>query len=158
MTVKSDTLLSAWGAFFVTHALSIQKIEKALSGTAPLSLHEYDVLLTLDRSHDKKLRYSELTDKSIFTKSGITRIMKRLVERGFIDRERCKSDGRGVYAILNKQGAAALKDTWAVYSREILTILDPALTQSEAKTFETLLGKILDQVADPELIRIGAKK
>ncbi|MCB0335022.1 MAG: hypothetical protein KDD62_01910, partial [Bdellovibrionales bacterium] len=77
MSLKSESLLAAWGSFFVAHALSIQKIEQALSERAPLSLHEYDVLLTIDRSPEKKLRYSELASASIFTKSGITRILKR---------------------------------------------------------------------------------
>lgn len=157
MTVKSDTLLSAWGFFFVAHALAIQKIEKELSSNAPLSLHEYDVLLTLDRSPEKKLRYSELTDRSIFTKSGITRIMKRLSDRGFIDRQKCGSDGRGVFAALTAKGGKALKETWAIYSKEVLTILDPALTQSEGRELEIILGKIITELNSCSLVHIGPK-
>lgn len=157
MTVKSNTLLTAWATFFEAHAHSINQIEKSLSVSAPLSLHEYDVLLTLDRAPEKKLRFSDLTTKSIFTKSGITRIMKRLVDRGFIDRHKCESDGRGVFAELNKKGAKALKDTWAIYSKEILKIFEPALTQAEGKQLEMLLGKILDQVNEQTLVSIGAK-
>lgn len=157
MTVKSETLLSAWGAFFVAHALSIQKIERALAVSAPLSLHEYDVLLMLDRSPQKRLRYSEVATQSIFTKSGITRIMKRLETRGFIDRERCESDGRGVFARLTAPGARALKDTWSAYSREILKIFDPALTHAEASALEVMLGKVIDQVSGPALVHIGSR-
>lgn len=158
MPLKSDTLLSAWGAFFVAHALSIQKIEKELSTKAPLSLHEYDVLLTIDRTPEKKLRYSELASASVFTKSGITRILKRLENRGFIDRLKCESDGRGALAQLNKEGANALKDTWALYSTEILNILDPALTHSEAKELESIMLKIIEEVKGVSLVQIGSKK
>lgn len=158
MSVKSDTLLSAWGAFFVAHALSIQKIEKTLAAIAPLSLHEYDILLTLDRSTDRKLRYSELVSASVFTKSGITRILKRLESRGFIDRIKCESDGRGAFACLNKSGTKALQDTWSVYSKEILAILAPALTQADAARLETMMGKVIDEVKGVSLIQIGSKK
>lgn len=158
MSTKSETLLAAWSSFFVSHALSIQKLEKELSGRAPLSLHEYDVLLTIDRSPDKRLRYSDLASISLFTKSGITRILKRLETRGFIDRQKCESDGRGAFAKLNKLGGKALKDTWAVYSAEVLKIFEPALTQPEGKTLEHLLGKVIDELVGPSLIHIGSKK
>jgi DNA-binding MarR family transcriptional regulator len=158
MYSKSEALLSAWGAFFVAHALSIQKIEKALSDSAPLSLHEYDVLLTIERTPDKRIRYSDLASVSIFTKSGITRILKRLESRGLIDRLKCKSDGRGAFAQLNKRGEKALKDTWAIYSEEILKILSPALTHSEAKDIEKIMGKLIDEVRAGSLVRIGSKK
>ncbi len=157
MAVKSDTLLSAWGAFFVAHALSIQQIEKALEAQAPLSLYEYDVLLTLDRSPERKLRYSDLASKTLFTKSGITRIMKRLETKGYIDRQQCQNDGRVVFAQLNKEGGKALKDTWAIYSKEILKIFEPALTQSEGLQIEVLLGKIIEQVKSAPLIKISGK-
>jgi DNA-binding MarR family transcriptional regulator len=157
MRVKSDTLLSAWGAFFVAHALSIQKIERELSDNAPLSLYEYDVLLTIERTPEKKIRYSDLATKSIFTKSGITRIMKRLESRGFIEREKCESDARGAFARLNKDGAKALKDTWAIYSKEILKIMEPALTQSDGIALETIMGKIIDELSGPAVIKIGRK-
>ncbi len=157
MSPKSEDLLAAWGSFFVAHALSIQKIEKALSASAPLSLHEYDVLLTIERSPEQKIRYSALASASIFTKSGITRILKRLESRGFIDRIVCESDRRGAFAQLNAEGARAIKNTWEIYSEEILAILGPALTQTEAKDFEKTLGKIINEVRGTSLVQIGAK-
>lgn len=142
----------------MAHALSIQKIEKALSDSAPLSLHEYDVLLTIERTPDKRIRYSELASASVFTKSGITRILKRLEERGFIDRLKCETDGRGAFARLNTKGEKALRDTWAHYSKEVLAILDPALTQAEAGQIEKAMGKIIDEIKGESLIRIGSKR
>ncbi len=157
MSSKSETLLSAWSTFFVSHALSIQKIEKVLSEKAPLSLYEYDVLLTIDRAPEKQIRYSSLASQSIFTKSGITRIMKRLEGRGFVDRNKCESDGRGAFAKLTKAGAKALKETWAIYSKEILRILEPPLTQSEGAQLEVLLTKVIDHLTHPPLVQIGKK-
>ena len=141
----------------MAHALSIQKIEKALSAKAPLSLYEYDVLLTIERTPDNKIRYSELASKSIFTKSGITRILKRLESRGFIEREKCESDARGAFARLNKDGARALKDTWAIYSKEILKIMEPALNQTDGIALERIMGKMIDEVSAPEITKIGRK-
>lgn len=138
----------------MAHALSIQRIEKALDGKAPLSLHEYDVLLTIERQSKKRIRLSELASQSIFTKSGITRIFKRLETRGFVDRVKCQSDGRGVYACLNQAGAKALADTWALYRGEIIALLDPALNITEAKEFERSLSKIIDEARSLAPVRL----
>ena len=76
---------------------------------------------------------------------------------GLIDRQQYKRDGRVVFAQLNKEGGKALKDTWAIYSKEILKIFEPALTQSEGLQIEALLGKIIEQVKSAPLIKIGGK-
>lgn len=157
MSLKSDTLLSAWASFFVAHALSVNQIEKELSARAPLSLHEYDVLLTIDRAPERKIRYSELAAVSIFTKSGITRILKRLEDRGLIDRLKCANDGRGAYAQLNKSGAVALKNTWKIYSEEILKIFEPALTGVEAGQLDQIMSKVIDEIREVPLVQIGKK-
>ena len=155
MATKSEHLLSAWSAFFVAHALAVQKIESELSRHAPLSMHEYDTLLTISRSPEQRLRYSELTAKSVYTKSGITRITKRLETRNYIARVRCERDKRGAYAELTHEGKCALKDTWEHYSRAILEIFDPALTSDDAKTLTQTMEKLLDQLEQKPLIQIG---
>lgn len=158
MSTKSEDILRAWGAFFVAHALSVQRIERALSAETPLSLHEYDLLLTIDRSLEKRIRYSALASASLYTKSGITRILKRLESRGYIEREKCESDARGAYASLTSKGKDAMKKTWSVYSREILGIFDPALTQADARLLERLMGRVIDELEEYSLVQIGAKK
>lgn len=156
MSVKSNTLLSAWGAFFVAHALSTQRIEKTLSEKAPLSMAEYDALLTIERAPEKRMRYSEIASASVYTKSGITRILKRLEERGCIERLKCPSDGRGAFAALTPVGASALKDTWKIYSEEILAIFEPALTQSQAKELESIMSSLIDEVRGVSLVQLGS--
>ncbi len=156
MSLKSDTLQSAWGAFFVAHALATNKIEKVLSEVAPLSMAEYDVMLTIERSAERRIRYSELASSTVYTRSGITRIVKRLEERGLIDRQKCESDKRGAFAVLNDSGAAALRDTWKIYSEEILKVLDPALSKEDATQLEAMMVRIIEQVSSAPLIQIGS--
>ena len=42
---------------------------------------------------------SELADRLLLSRSGITRLADRLERQGLIERERCKEDGRGLFAI-----------------------------------------------------------
>lgn len=158
MSSKSQDVLAAWGAFFVAHAFAIQRVQDALSGKAPLTLFEYDTLLTISRAEGGRIRYSELASASVFTKSGITRLARRLEERGFLERSRCESDKRGAFIAITKQGHQALAGSWKLYSKAILDIFDPALTQSEAMELQRLMTKIIDRLDPAPLVKIGARE
>jgi hypothetical protein len=54
-----------------------------------------------------------------------------------------------------RDGGKALKDTWSIYSKEILKILDPVLTQSDASQLETSMGNVIDVVSGSSLVHIG---
>ncbi len=49
------------------------------------------------------------------TRGGLTRIVDRLVERGWIERDRPASNGREVYAVLTADGQRAIKHARAIY-------------------------------------------
>jgi DNA-binding MarR family transcriptional regulator len=159
MTLKSKDLLSAWSSFFVAHAFSIQRVEEQLrEGSAPLSIHEYDTLLTVSRAPEMRIRYSGLSAASVYTKSGVTRVTKRMEEKGYIERQRCEVDKRGAYAVLTQEGKKALKDTWQLFSKAILEFFEPALTQTEAKELTRLMEKVILELKPDPLVSIGSGK
>lgn len=155
MTSKTEDLLEAWGAFFVSHALAVRRIEDNLKGRVPLSLDEYDVLLGISRSEGGRIRYAELASVTVFTRSGITRVAKRLKERGLLEREECPEDRRGAYAVLSRKGENAMRDTWKLYSKEILLLLEPCFSQAEARQLKVLLEKIIGPIQDSRLVQIS---
>ncbi|MCB0328440.1 MAG: MarR family transcriptional regulator [Bdellovibrionales bacterium] len=157
MSAKSTDILNAWGAFFVAHALAVKEIQEEILEVSPLTLHEYDVLLAVSRAEGQCLRYSTLAEQSIFTRSGITRVAKRLEDRKFLERQQCSTDKRGAYACLTPEGETALKKCWMVYSRAILNIFDSALTQSDAKELERLMEKVIQQMRPEPLVKIGSR-
>lgn len=154
MTEKSNELHEAWGAFFVAHALAIRKIEKTMDGQAPLSLDEYDILLSISRAPRAQVRYSDLAEATVFTRSGITRIIRRLETRGLVRRENCKTDKRGAFAVLTPGGKQAMKKTWRLYSKAIVSLLDPCFNRSELVVFKDLLERIIESSRESPLIQI----
>lgn len=157
MTNKSDEILSVWSELFVAHALSIKNIAKEIAPEAPLTLDEYDLLLVLSRSPHKKLRLSALAEAVVYTKSGISRITKRLAERKLLTIEHCPDDKRGALAVLAESGKAALNLTWKSYSKGILNNLSSCLTLEEAILLRKLLSKIVNHLQPNALVRIGKK-
>lgn len=157
MNSKPQELEEAWGAFFVAHALAIRSIESAMRGKAPLTLDEYDLLLTIARHPHGRPRFSELAQATVFTRSGITRIAARLERRGLLAREQCAEDKRGAYALLTASGRDAMKESWKWYSRGIQALLDPCFTREQACTFRELNERIIDHSRAAPLIRITPK-
>lgn len=158
MTEKSNELHEAWGAFFVAHALAIRKIEKTMDGQAPLSLDEYDIMLSISRAPRGQIRYSDLAEVTVFTRSGITRVIRRLETRGLVRRKNCETDKRGAFAVLTPDGKQAMKNTWRLYSKAIVSLLDPYFDRSELVLFKSLLERVIESSREEPLIQISKHK
>jgi DNA-binding MarR family transcriptional regulator len=93
-----------WLRFVETHAAIVRRLDEDLSAKNGLTLSSFEVLYELVRAPGNRLRMAELADRLLFTRSGITRLVDRLERDGFVERNDCPHDGRGVYAILTEKG------------------------------------------------------
>jgi DNA-binding MarR family transcriptional regulator len=74
-----------------------------------LSLQEYETLLHLAEAPGRRLRMGRLADSLLLSKSGVTRLIDRLVDDGLVERTSCTSDARGAEAALTGSGLARLR-------------------------------------------------
>lgn len=99
--------IAAWQAL----ARALNATERAIStrlAGSELDPSEYDVLVTLAEGPAEGLRPRELTDQVLLTKSGVTRLLDRLAERGLIERRVCATDARGQLVALTRKGRYVL--------------------------------------------------
>ena len=87
-----------------THAALVRDLDAELHARHSLSLHEYEVLLTLADAPDGRMRMSELAAAVVLSQSGLTRLIDRLVRDGSVARIRCEGDRRGQNAELTDAG------------------------------------------------------
>jgi DNA-binding MarR family transcriptional regulator len=104
----TETELQAWGAFLRAGSASTAALEAALADTG-VSHSEYDVLLNVATGPKDGLRPTELAERVVITKSGLTRLVDRLVERGYLERRACASDRRGQLVVLTPEGRRAFR-------------------------------------------------
>lgn len=104
----SEPELGTWGAFLRAGTTSTLALEAALADTG-VSYSEYDVLLNVATGPKEGLRPTELAERVLITKSGLTRLVDRLVERGYIERRACASDRRGQLIVLTTDGRRAFR-------------------------------------------------
>src|SRR4051812_47832045 len=120
MQQREEPRQAAWRAFLSAHALLVCKMDDELAEAGVLSMDSYDALLTLFEAPRRRLRLSELAERALLTRSGVTRLADRLERAGLLRREDCPGDRRGSFAVLTEKGEAELRRTWAVYSKSIL--------------------------------------
>ena len=68
-------------------------------GEIPLAT--YDVLVQLAEAPDHRLRMTDLADRVLLSRSGLTRMIDRLEREELVRREPCADDARGMYAVLD---------------------------------------------------------
>jgi DNA-binding MarR family transcriptional regulator len=100
----------------------------------------------------------ELSSSVLLSKSGLSRLVDRMVEAGLVRRERCEDDRRGWFAVLTDQGRSALRRAAPVHLRGIHEHFTRHLTPDEIQTVTAALARVVaaarassrDQVEVPE--------
>lgn len=117
--------IEAWRSLVRAHAAATKALGAAIGGH-DLDASEYDVLFTLSGGPPEGLRPTELSERGLLTKSGVTRLLDRLDERGLIERRACLSDARGQLIGLTPAG------------RRLLRRATPGLLRAMARIFAPL--------------------
>jgi DNA-binding MarR family transcriptional regulator len=139
--------LAAWRTFLRAHATVVRALEADLLAEHDLPLASYDVLVQLSESPDQRLRMTELADRVLLSRSGLTRLADRLEREGLLRREACPSDARGTLAVLTDTGLQRLREAWPTHLRGVEQHVTSRLTDHEISQLSALMGKL---VADGE--------
>ncbi|HEY8678169.1 MAG TPA: MarR family transcriptional regulator [Candidatus Dormibacteraeota bacterium] len=109
----------AWRAFLDAQAALLRRLEAELVAEEGMTLAEYDVLYQLGVAGERRLRMTELSERVRLSRSGLTRLVDRLVEAGLVTRGHCESDRRGTFAVLTPAGADRVRRARPVHLRGV---------------------------------------
>ena len=98
--------LAAWRGMLEVHARVTRQLDAQMRAEHGLSVSAYEVLMFLADAPDHRLRMSEIADRVLLSRSGLTRLVDRLVALGYVSRCAHDTDGRGLYAELTEPGIA----------------------------------------------------
>ncbi|MFJ6616829.1 MarR family winged helix-turn-helix transcriptional regulator [Kitasatospora sp. NPDC091335] len=100
---------AAWRGFVTASNLLNRRLERQLKEDSGLSHQQYEILVHLSAAPGDSLRMTELADKLVTSKSGLTYQVTQLERTGLVARRSCPSDVRGVIAELTDQGREMLR-------------------------------------------------
>jgi DNA-binding MarR family transcriptional regulator len=105
----SPAELAAWRGFMRAHATLVRQLDCELEEAHGLPLVSYDVLARLEKAPERQMRMRELADAVRLSRSGLTRLVDRMVRDGLIKRSTCSADARGAFAVLTPKGERAVQ-------------------------------------------------
>lgn len=124
-----DPRLPAWRSFLLAQAAVIRALADDLEAETGMPLAEYEALVLLAIPSERRLRMGELADRLVISRSGVTRLVDRLVAQGLVERSTCAPDGRGAYAVLTPAGLTRLREVVPVHLRHVeerfLSVVEP---------------------------------
>ena len=139
-----DPRLDPWRAFLTAHARITRRLDEELRAEHDLSLAEYDALLTIADAPDRRIRMRQLADRVILSKSGVTRLIDRLVLDGLVERRACASDARGAEAVLTQVGLDRLRRASRTHVRGIEEHFLAAVDASDLPVVQRSMRAVAD--------------
>jgi DNA-binding MarR family transcriptional regulator len=133
--------LGAWRSLLTAQATLMRRLETQLEQETGLALADFDVLAQLANAGGE-LRMTELANRALISRSGMTRRVARLVGEGLVRRTGVDGDGRGVVVGLTDAGVARLIETAPVHARGIAEYFVSPLDDRELAQLESALDKV----------------
>ena len=138
-----DPAVDAWRGLLVAHSRLVPAVEADLRAAGQVPLSWYDVLLELNAAPDRRLRMSELGQRTVLSRTRVSRVVDELAAAGLAERQPDQADGRSSFAALTPAGREALRRAWPVYRQAIHRQLTARLTPQQCRDLATLLGQLI---------------
>src|SRR5674476_245025 len=119
------------------------RLTASLTAAHGLTPEEVELLVRLSEAPEQRLRMIEVSRSLVLSKSGVTRMIDRLVERGLVERAACPSDRRVVYAGLTDEGRRAVAEAAPLLIAGVVGHLADHLKARELDALQSSLRKII---------------
>jgi len=133
----------AWREYLRASRLLEAALDRDLQAHG-LQLSEYEILSMLSERPDRRLRMSVIADLVVQSRSRLTHTAGRLENRGWVRREACAGDRRGVELALTDTGFAEITRMAPTHVTSVRAHLLDHLSREDLLA----LGRVMSAVAD----------
>jgi DNA-binding MarR family transcriptional regulator len=134
--------LDAWRSFLCSHASILRMLDAELAAEHGMTARDYEVLLYIAQAPDRRLPMSALAERTMLTRSGITRLVDGLVTAGLIERVSCRNDARVSYAQLTESGYEKLRQAGCTHVASIRRLFLEHFSPEEIDQLAALLSRL----------------
>jgi DNA-binding MarR family transcriptional regulator len=153
--VAGDPAVDAWRGLLVAHSRLVPAVEADLRAAGQVPLSWYDVLLELNAAPDRRLRMSELGQRTVLSRTRVSRVVDELAAAGLAERQPDQADGRSSFAVLTPLGQDALRRAWPVSRQAIHRQLAGRLTSQQCRELAALLGQVIAEIDVDPPVRVS---
>lgn len=134
--------LNAWRSYLQSHASILRVLDADLVAEHGMTSRDYEVLLYLAQAPDRRLPMSALAERTMLTRSGITRLVDGLVDADWIERVSCSNDARISYAALTADGYEKLRNAGCSHIASVRRLFLEHFTPAEIDQLASLLSRL----------------
>jgi DNA-binding MarR family transcriptional regulator len=135
--------MAAWRAFVLANARIVKLLQAEMEAEQGLSLPAYEALARLSEACDGRMRMSDLATFATLTPSGLTRLVDKLVADGLVERLRCDTDARVVYAAITPAGRQRLRQAYPTHLRGVREHFVDRLTAGQLVALHAALDPLV---------------
>lgn len=147
MNTRADAV-STWESLFRAQ-VSVMRTLAAEFPNTQVSFNEYDVLFTLSQQPDRTLRLRDLNKHVLLTQPSVSRLVDRLVARGFVGKCPEPTDARGSVIRLTDAGFDLFRRVAVEHMASISRRVGAALSSEEMARLAALCDKLRDYSPEP---------
>jgi DNA-binding MarR family transcriptional regulator len=144
-----DDELTAWVRLVGVVELLPGVLDTQLRRDAGLSHFEYFVLAMLSEAPRRTLRMTALAARTNATLPRLSHVVRRLEDRGLVERSACPEDARATNASLTEAGWRKLQDTAPGHVDTVRQHVIDALTPEQVEQLSEIAEAILERL-DPD--------
>lgn len=141
--------LAAWVRLAAVLELLPGVLDSQLRRDAELTNFEYYVLAMLSEAPDRTLRMTALAAQTNATLPRLSHVVRRLEDRGLVQRFPCPEDGRATNARLSAEGWAKVQASAPGHVENVREHVIDALTPDQLAQLTTITEALLQRL-DPE--------
>lgn len=134
---------AAWRAYLGMTTLLHHQLERELQRAAGMPHAYYEILVRLSEAPERSLRMSRLAELTLSSRGRLSHAVARLEEEGWVVREPCATDGRGLVARLTAEGYAVLEAAAPEHVAGVRRHLFDQLSATEVDQLRTIATKVL---------------
>lgn len=148
VVARLDDTAMLWQDFLHVHRTIIGTMAEEMMRDDGLPLEWFDVLIHLADVPDGRLRQRALRDRLFLSESGLSRLLLRMEQGGFIARSTAGDDKRGVEITLTAKGRSAVIQAAESQTERVSRLFTAKLTPTDLSALARILPKLTSDSQD----------
>jgi DNA-binding MarR family transcriptional regulator len=145
----TDARWRAWRGVLEVSSFVTRRVDEALRDEVGIDIQTYDALLHTREAGDAGVRMTDLADRVLLTKAGLTARVDRLEEQGWLARRADPDDRRVTRVVLTPAGWELFRRAARVHDVTVERWFGDLVEDGAARTMAETLARVRSQHRDP---------
>jgi DNA-binding MarR family transcriptional regulator len=154
-----DTEMAAWRSLMGLMVIVPAQLDAQMQRVADLTQFEYLILAQLSEAPERRMRISTLAARWFGSLSRLSHLIKRLEQRGWVQRVSDPDDGRYTIAVLTEAGWDKIVQTAPEQVEIVRRLVLDHLTRTQLRQTQVIARRLIDaNIDDRESSRKAARR